>query len=131
MSSPRRGGVQRIPRPVEWGPAGAAPWEGITEIDLSLAGIAERLDRRGPPLALPEFPDDIRGLGPPARPAAVLVALFDDGGATKVILTKRTSHLSTHQGEISFPGGRLDPGETFADAARREAFEEVGLDPDT
>jgi len=82
-------------------------------------------------VALPEFPDDIRGLGPPPRPAAVLVALFEDGGLTKVILTKRTSHLSTHQGEISFPGGRLDPGETYADAAIREAFEEVGLDPKT
>jgi 8-oxo-dGTP pyrophosphatase MutT (NUDIX family) len=103
----------------------------VVEADFSLDAIAERLSRRGPPSALPEFPDDIRGLGPPARAAAVLVALFDYHGVTKVVLTKRTSHLSSHQGEISFPGGRLDPGETFADAARREAFEEVGLEPAT
>ena len=37
--------------------------------------------------------------------------------------------MRTHRGEISFPGGRLDPGETAADAALREAHEEVGLDP--
>jgi 8-oxo-dGTP pyrophosphatase MutT (NUDIX family) len=47
----------------------------------------------------------------------------------EVLLTRRSMDMRTHRGEISFPGGRLDPGETAADAALREAHEEVGLDP--
>ena len=46
-----------------------------------------------------------------------------------MLLTRRSMDMRTHRGEISFPGGRLDPGETAADAALREAHEEVGLDP--
>ena len=46
-----------------------------------------------------------------------------------MLLTRRSRHLRSHRGEVSFPGGRIDPGETPAGAALREAFEEVGLDP--
>ena len=46
-----------------------------------------------------------------------------------MIFTVRSDALSRHPGEISFPGGLLDEGESPADAARREAFEEIGLDP--
>lgn len=63
------------------------------------------------------------------RQAAVLVPVIaHDGGAT-VLLTRRSDTLSSHTGQIAFPGGRLDPGETAVDAALREAFEEVALDP--
>ena len=48
----------------------------------------------------------------------------------EVLLTRRSMHLRNHKGEISFPGGRLDEGETYEDAALREAFEEVALPPD-
>jgi 8-oxo-dGTP pyrophosphatase MutT (NUDIX family) len=61
--------------------------------------------------------------------SGVLAALFDEDGAARVILTRRSSRLRTHKGEVSFPGGRANPGEAPAAAARREAFEEVGLDP--
>jgi 8-oxo-dGTP pyrophosphatase MutT (NUDIX family) len=66
--------------------------------------------------------------GPP-RPAAVLVPLFEEDDETRVVLTRRAAHLRSHTGEVSFPGGRLDPGEEAVAAALREAGEEVGIDP--
>ena len=65
----------------------------------------------------------------PRRAAAVLCPLFDDGGQAWIVLTRRSSSLRLHTGEVSFPGGRLDEGETPEGAALREAHEEVGLDP--
>jgi 8-oxo-dGTP pyrophosphatase MutT (NUDIX family) len=59
----------------------------------------------------------------------VLVPLYDDGGEAVVVLTRRTWGLRTHQGEVSFPGGRVEPGESSVDGARRETQEEIGLDP--
>ena len=49
--------------------------------------------------------------------------------AQEVLLTRRAQSLTTHRGDIGFPGGRVDAGETFEDAALREAREEVALDP--
>ncbi len=77
--------------------------------------------------------DAVEGLAadaaPGANPAAVLVVLRDGERGAEVLLTKRSRHLRRHSGEISFPGGRLDENETPHQAALREAFEEVGLDP--
>jgi mutator protein MutT len=67
---------------------------------------------------------------PEARNAAVLVALVDGERGAEVLLTKRSARLRSHSGEISFPGGRIEEGETPPEAALREAFEEVGLLPD-
>lgn len=64
-----------------------------------------------------------------ARESAVLIALADGSQGPEVLLTRRSWEMRTHRGEVSFPGGRLDPGETAVDAALREAHEEVGLDP--
>lgn len=63
--------------------------------------------------------------------AAVLICLFEgDDGELRVILTKRSSRLSTHSGEVSLPGGKAEEGDKDdGDTATREANEEIGLDP--
>ena len=62
--------------------------------------------------------------------AAVLAPLFLDArGELHAVFTRRRDDLRRHPGEISFPGGRHDPGETLLETALREAHEEVGLPP--
>ena len=62
--------------------------------------------------------------------SAVLVPLFtDERGALHAVFTRRRDDLKRHAGEISFPGGRRDPGESLLETALREAHEEVGLPP--
>jgi 8-oxo-dGTP pyrophosphatase MutT (NUDIX family) len=61
--------------------------------------------------------------------AAVLVPLFEHAGAPYVLLTRRRADLRRHAGQVSFPGGRIEPGEGPLEAALRESQEEVGLDP--
>ena len=74
-------------------------------------------------------PDSELAETPDLGPAAVLVGIVT-GPASGVVLTKRTAHLRQHSGQISFPGGRIDPGDASPEAAAiREAAEEVGLDP--
>jgi 8-oxo-dGTP pyrophosphatase MutT (NUDIX family) len=118
-----------------------------------VADVRAALDALGPPHPSEVESGRSRGLfgvvpadAPAARPSAVLAPLYDHalppelapraGAAASglgevgahVLLTRRTWGLRTHQGEVSFPGGRVEPGEAPADAARREAFEEVGID---
>jgi 8-oxo-dGTP pyrophosphatase MutT (NUDIX family) len=64
------------------------------------------------------------------KESAVLVPLFADAsGAPHAVFTERRHDLRRHAGEISFPGGRRDPGEELIETALREAHEEIGLDP--
>ena len=90
-----------------------------------MAGRPERSPTSVPDALMRSFD----GLTVPGSPAAVLVPLFEEGGETRVILTVRSGRLRSHQGEVAFPGGRLDPGESVVECALREANEEVGLDP--
>ena len=66
---------------------------------------------------------------PPAVPAAVLIPIVEAPGGPLVVLTRRAGGLRAHRGEIAFPGGRVDAGETDLQAALREAHEELGIDP--
>jgi len=61
----------------------------------------------------------------------VLIALFEEDGEARVVLTRRTTTLPSHQGEVAFPGGKVDEGEDEFAGALREAREEVALDPST
>lgn len=71
------------------------------------------------------------GMKPPTRDlraAAVLVPVFVGDGAPRVLLTKRSSALAHHPGQVAFPGGKVDPGDASPEAAAlREAEEEVAL----
>lgn len=75
--------------------------------------------------------DELDGLLDPARPladAAVLVGLVPRPGGTGILLTRRTETLTNHAGQVSFPGGRLDPGDASPIAAAlRETHEEVAI----
>jgi len=119
----RPGGDQTIPRPPVWEhadePLAVSPPLHVTTDSVVHAvrgGDVERIEA------------DFSGV----RPSAVLVVLADDdAGDAGVLLTRRSTALRNHSGEMSFPGGRIDGDETAVDAALREAHEEVGLDPST
>jgi len=62
------------------------------------------------------------------RRAGVLVLLYPLHGGPCLVLTRRTDAVDTHRGQISFPGGSMDPGEDAVSAALREAWEELAVD---
>lgn len=122
-AGPVRGGPQHIPRPPGSRPGDPPPWADVPP------------DRRRPTV------ERIRralALGPPPlrSPAeshshsasSVLAPLYEHDGEVWVVLTRRSWHLRAHKGEVSFPGGRQDPGETLWETALREAWEEIDLD---
>jgi len=94
--------------------------------------VPEALRQRflAPPVWQPELVAEKKFMDRAPMHAAVLIPIVMRAEPT-VLLTRRTAHLSTHAGQVAFPGGKLD--ETDADAtaaAQREAYEEVGLAPD-
>ena len=99
----------RLVRALE--PAGAAPAARATRSDFDLNPDAERPERQ-------------------LRPAAVLILVIAEGEGPRVLMTRRSDSLASHTGQIAFPGGRLDSGETVVEAALREAQEEVALSPE-
>lgn len=84
------------------------------------------------PAATPWNHDELHDLLPTGalREAAVLVGIVPRAHGTAVLLTRRNDSLRDHAGQVSFPGGRIDPGDRDAVAAAlREAEEEIGLAP--
>ncbi len=147
---PRPVPPQVIPRPAAWRPGEPPAWATVGLEQRTGIGLDRVLDALVTPGLRGEVP---HGLGSdhlfgPLAPsvvvnesaapavhhvnAAVLAVMFEDTDEdeTRVVLTRRSSGLRTHRGEVSFPGGRLDDGEEPAEGALREAREEVGLDPD-
>jgi len=59
--------------------------------------------------------------------SAIMIPVINESDGLHVIFTRRSSRLRNHPGEISFPGGRIEPGETDLLAAKRETYEEIGL----
>lgn len=96
---------------------------------LTRESIAQGLARPAPP---PD-PHDLHVIalkeGTPVTEAAVLVPLVYRAGRVHVLFTQRTLHLDDHAGQISFPGGRVEAGDTSReDTALRETEEEIGLE---
>ena len=131
---PRRGGPQEIPRPSTARAGRPAPWAHLPEHLLRPSLDEVRRALLDAPAARP-----VEALARDGRAAAVLAALYDDHAVdgtsgdsralAHVVLTRRAQHLRSHRGEVSFPGGAQEPGETFWETALREAHEEIALDP--
>jgi len=98
-------------------------------VELDVAGLRERL-RRTPP-AFSVYGDDGAGRETAAiTAAAVLVPIVTHREALSVLFTQRTTHLKNHAGQVSFPGGRAEPGDATPEfTALRETHEEIGLPP--
>lgn len=121
-----RGGDQVIPRPEDWKRGGPAPWGHLTpaERHVDVDRLLRALRGAPPPQGIVHEPDS-------TRESAVLVPVFEEDGEAWMVLTRRAQHMRNHRGEVSFPGGRKDDGEVLIDTAKREAWEEIGLEPAT
>ena len=95
---------------------------------LDVAALRERLKRTPPAFSV--YGDDGAGREG-ATAAAVLVPIVAHAAGLTVVFTQRTTHLKSHSGQVSFPGGRAEPGDASAEfTALREAAEEIGLPED-
>lgn len=85
---------------------------------------------RLPERTILEFPRERIPAG--ARAAAVLMGFWPtEQDGIELVLTRRTDTVSSHRGQVSFPGGRVEENETYAAAALRETYEELGIAPET
>src|SRR5437763_4662773 len=120
-----RGGEQRIPRPPDFGVGDAPPWATLDDGARAITVDRIRDAVAGAPPGRPLAPTV-----PGAQAAAVLVPVFEEDGLARLILTRRSTNLPSHQGEIAFPGGKVHDGEASEAGALREAQEEVGIPPE-
>lgn len=121
-----RGGPQLIPRPDEIGTGGPPPWSELPADQRTVTGDDLRRTFTGR-VGQPSFIEETGA----ARASAVLAPFYELDNELYTVLTRRSWTLRSHTGEVSFPGGGRDRGETLVEAALREAKEEIGLDPST
>ncbi|HEV3353814.1 MAG TPA: CoA pyrophosphatase [Acidimicrobiales bacterium] len=119
-----RGGEQHIPRPPHVVPGDPPPW---AELENGRRAITVEQVRKAVAAAPPGRP--LAPTVPGARAAAVLVPVFEEDGLARLVLTRRTTNLPSHQGQVAFPGGKVHDGESSEAGALREAYEEVGIRP--
>ena len=93
-------------------------------LQLPLPGPAAHESLRATPVGQP-MPDFGHRL--PPKPGGVLILLYEEDGVMRFPLTKRQEYPGAHSGQISFPGGKAEPGETGIQTALREAHEEIGV----
>src|SRR5687767_5468239 len=99
-------------------------------MQLELAELRRRLAARSAPEYTIFGDDGTEGRAAAATPAAVLIPLISHPRGLTVLFTQRTTHLRSHSGQVSFPGGRAEPGDASAEfTALREAEEEIGVRP--
>ena len=97
---------------------------------LSVDWLRRHFATTAPPPATVYGDEGVRPEASALRPAAVLVPIVDRANGLTMLLTRRAAHLKHHSGQVSFPGGRVAPGDASPEAtALREAREEIGLDP--
>jgi 8-oxo-dGTP pyrophosphatase MutT (NUDIX family) len=100
-------------------------------MQLDLPELRKRLASRSQPEFAVYGDDGTEGRAAASTPAAVLIPVIAHPGGLTVLFTQRTTHLKSHAGQVSFPGGRVEPGDASAEfTALREAQEEIGLSPD-
>ena len=116
-----RGGEQKIPRPQNWEMGSSPPWQKANQTKLTLHSIEKSLEQFRPNAITRENYE---------RSSSVMIPLYEEDDQVHMILTRRSKMMRHHTSEISFPGGNSEPEDTDEwSTAKREAYEEINLDP--
>lgn len=116
-----RGGEQKIPRPQNWEMGSSPPWQKANQNKLTLHSIEKSLEQFRPNEITRENYE---------RSSSVMIPLYEEDDQVHMILTRRSKMMRHHTSEISFPGGNSEPEDTDEwSTAKREAYEEINLDP--